>query len=204
MTPDSSADWRADLAEPTDQTAVAARALSERVSPPFLFNHAARTYGMAVLFAGLDRIPVDRELLHVGALLHDLGLTEAYDGPRCFENESAVAAVGFAREHGWDEVRREQLANAIRFHMHPRVVPEDDAAGYLLSEATSCDVRGHRLHELPPDAVADLLARYPRRGFVEGFVELFEQQARAKPGCLADLYLQRGWAERVRSAPFPE
>ena len=51
---------------------------------------------------------------------------------------------------------------------------------------------------------ADLLTRYPRRGFAEGFVELFERQARAKPGCLADLYLQRGWAERVRSAPFPD
>lgn len=204
MTPESSAEWRTDLAEPTDETALAARGLSERVSPRFLFNHAARTYGMAVLFARLDRVPVDRDLVYVGALLHDLGLIEAYEGPRCFENESAVAAVGFAREHGWDELRQEQLANAIRFHMHPRVVPEDDAAGYLLSEATSCDVRGHRLDELPPDAVADLLTRYPRRGFADGFIELFERQARAKPGCLADLYLQRGWAERVRSAPFPK
>jgi hypothetical protein len=204
MTPDASADWRAALVEPTDATALAARALSARVSPPFLFNHAARTYGIAVLFARLDQVAVDRDLVYVGALLHDLGLTETYDGPRCFENESAVAAVGFAREHGWDELRQERLANAIRFHMHPRVVPEDDAAGYLLSEATSCDVRGHRLDELPPDAVADLLTRYPRRGFARGFVELFERQARAKPGCLADLYLQRGWADRVRSAPFPD
>jgi hypothetical protein len=65
-------------------------------------------------------------------------------------------------------------------------------------------VRGHRLDELPHDAVADLLARYPRLGFAEGFIELFEKQARAKPGCLADLYLQRGFADRVRSARFLE
>ena len=203
MTSQPSGDWRADLAEPADETALAARSLSERVSPPFLFNHAARTYGMAVLFARLDGIPLDRELVYVGALLHDLGLTDAFDGPRCFENESAAAAVGFARELGWKELRQEQLANAIRFHMHPRVVPEDDDAGYLLSEATSCDVRGHRLDQLPRDAVADLLTRYPRRGFPDGFIELFERQARAKPGCLADLYLRGGFADRVRSARFP-
>jgi HD domain len=192
----------ADLAEPTSPVALAARALSERVSPPFLFNHAARTDALAVLFARLDGIELDRELVYVGALLHDLGLTEGFDGPRCFENESAAAAADFARDHGWDELRQERLASAIRFHMHPRVVPEDDAAGYLLSEATSCDVRGHRVDDLPPDAVADLFVRYPRLDFTKGFIELFERQARAKPGCLADLYLQRGFADRVRSAPF--
>lgn len=201
MTDERGAD--ADLAEPVDETSRAARELSEQVSPLFLFNHAARTFGIAVLFGRLDDIRVDRELLYVGALLHDLGLTEAYDGPRCFENESAKAAASFARERGWDALRQEQVANAVRLHMHPRVLPEDDAAGYLLSEATSCDVRGHRLEELPRDAVADLLTRYPRLGFAEGFIELFEQQARAKPGCLADLYLQRGFADRVRSAPWP-
>ena len=202
MTRDRASDWRADLAEPTSEISVAARALSERVSPPFLFNHAARTDGLAVLFARLDGIELDRELVYVGALLHDLGLTDAFDGPRCFENESAAAAADFARDHGWHELRQDRLANAIRLHMHPRVVREDDAAGYLLSEATSCDVRGQRLDELPPDAVANIFVRYPRLDFTDGFIALFERQARAKPGCLADLYLQRGFADRVRSAPF--
>src|SRR5919197_2853377 len=201
--------WRADIAEPTTEIALAARELAERVSPPFLFDHAARTYSLACLFARrdgvpLDGSPLDRELVYIAALLHDVGLTPAFDGPRCFENESAAAAAAFAREHGWDELRCERLAKAIRLHMHPRVVPEDDAAGYLLSEATSCDVRGQRLDELPPDAVANIFVRYPRLDFTDGFIALFERQARAKPGCLADLYLQRGFADRVRSAPFGE
>jgi hypothetical protein len=192
------------LTVPDTPVAVAARTLAEAASPPFLFNHAARTFGLALLFAGVDGIDVEGEFLYVGALLHDLGLTDRFDGPRCFENESAAAAMDFARDQGWDDLRQERLANAIRFHMQPRVAPEDDAAGYLLSEATSCDVRGHRLDELPRDIVADLIGRYPRLGFKEAFVMLFEKQARAKPGCLADLYLQRGWADLVRSAPFAE
>lgn len=193
-----------DLTEPGTPIALAARSLAEEASPPFLFNHAARTFAFALWFADADGIEADREFLYVGALLHDLGLTDRFDGPRCFENEGAAAAMGFARDYGWDEIRQERLANAIRLHMHPRVVPEDDGPGYLLSEATSCDVRGHRLDELPPSAVADLVAHYPRLGFKDAFVRLFEKQARAKPGCLADLYLQRGWADRVRSAPFTE
>lgn len=202
--PDLAGSWRPDRSEPDSEVAVAARSLAEDACPPFLFNHAARTFGFAALFADLDGIEVDRELLYVGALLHDLGLTDRFDGPRCFENESAAAAADFAREHGWDELRQERLANAVRLHMHPRVVPEDDGPGYLLSEATSCDVRGHRLDELPVEDVAQLTGRYPRLGFKDRFVELFEKQALAKPGCLADIYLQRGWADRVRSAPFTD
>src|SRR5919197_463229 len=168
MTMDSTCTWRDDIAEPTGMIAADARSLSERVSPPFLFNHAARTYLLACLFARLDGVPLDRELVYVGALLHDVGLTPAFDGPRCFENESAAAAAAFARSRGWDELRCERLANAIRLHMHPRVVPEDDAAGYLLSEATSGDVRGYRLDELPVDAVAAILGRHPRLDFSAG------------------------------------
>jgi hypothetical protein len=201
--PQTDTDWRTDIAEPASMIADSARELSERVSPPFLFNHAVRTYAFATLFARRDDVPLDRELVYVGALLHDVGLTPAFYGPRCFENESGVAAAAFAADHGWDELRCERLANAIRLHMHPRVVPEDDAAGYLLSEATSCDVRGHRLDELPGDAVAAILERHPRLDFSEGFISLFEEQARAKPGCLADLYLQGGFAGRVRAARFP-
>ena len=194
----------ADLAQPEGEAASAALALAEQASPPFLVNHVQRTYRLALLFADVDRIEFDREFLYVGAILHDLGLTERFDGPRCFENESAAAAATFARDQGWEALRAERLAEAIRLHMHPRVVPEDDAVGYLLSEATSCDVRGHRLDELRSDTVAALTAIYPRLGFKDAFVELFERQAVAKPGCLADLYLKGGWGDRVRSAPFPE
>jgi hypothetical protein len=181
-----------------------ALALARESSPPFLFNHAVRTHAWALEFARLDGVEHDPELLYVGALLHDLGLTDRFDGPRCFENESAAAAVDFARQHGWDDLRSERLANAIRLHAHPRVIPEDGAEGYLLSEATSCDVRGHRLPELPRATVESVIARYPRLDFADGFIDLLEAQAVAKPGCLADLYLQRGLADRIRAAPFAD
>jgi HD domain len=191
-----------DLTEPTSPIARAATDLSRGASPPFLFNHAARTFAWAVLIADADRIAYDRELLYVGAILHDLGLTEAYQGPRCFENEGAAAAAAFARSHGWDAVRAETLAEAIRLHMHPRVVPEDSAEGYLLGEATGCDCRGHRIGELDPATVNAVVGRLPWLDFTEGFIAVVEDQARRKPGCLVDLYLQQGFADKVRNAPI--
>src|SRR5919197_128940 len=104
---------------------------------------------------------------------------------------TAWRAALVARDAGWDATRCGSVANAIRLHMHPRVVPEDDDAGYLLNEATSCDVTGYRVGDLPPHAVRDVFARYPRLDFAEGFVARFERQASEKPGCLADLYLQQ-------------
>ena len=172
------------------------------VSPPFLFNHGARTFAWACLIADKDRIPFDRELLYVGAILHDIGLTEAYDGPRCFENEGAAAAAAFARDQGWDELRAERLAESIRLHMHPRVVPEDSAEGYLLGEATGCDCRGHRLGDLDPGAAAEVVARHPVARLHRGLHRPLRGPGARKPGCLVDLYLRDGFAAKVRAAPF--
>jgi hypothetical protein len=188
-----------DLTTPTTAVATDARDVSRSASPGFLFNHACRTFAWALAVADLDSVGFDRELLYVAALLHDLGLTTSYDGPRCFEHESAAAAGAFARRHGWNPDRCELLANAIRLHMQPRVVPEDGAEGYLLSQAASCDVSGHRIEQMG-DIVDEVVGRFPWLDFVGGFVDLFADQARRKPGCLADLYLQRGLADRVRNA----
>jgi HD superfamily phosphodiesterase len=191
----------ADLAIPDTVTSRAARELSQSASPRFLFEHTVRTYVWACSFAAIDGIEFDPELLYVGALLHDLGLTARFDGPRCFENEGAAAAASFVLERGWEPLRAERLAEAIRLHMHPRVVPEDGNEGYLLSEATSCDVRGHRFDEIDRDLATSVVAEHPWLDFGPRFVELFREQAARKPGCLADLYLQRGWEDRVIGAP---
>lgn len=196
--------WPAELRPPDSAAAVLGGELSARVSPPFLFNHAVRTFAWGCMLAEADGVGFDRELYLVASLLHDLGLTEAYDGPRCFEHESAAAAAGLARQAGWDRGRVEVLAEAVRLHMQGRVIPEDGPEAYLLTEATSCDVGGHRFAALDPDRRAVVLALAPRLGFKVGFTRLVRDQARRKPGCMADLWLERGLAERIAAAPFDE
>jgi hypothetical protein len=49
-----------------------------------------------------------------------------------------------------------------------------------------------------------VLARYPRSGVKEGFVELFDRQAEAHPGSRARFYRALGSKRNFRAAPFEE
>jgi hypothetical protein len=195
-------EWPEALAPPGSEVARAAQELCSEVSPPFLYHHAVRVFAWACLLAEVDRLGFDRELLYVACLMHDIGLSERYAGPRCFEHESARVARSFAEGHGWEVGRCCDLAEAIRLHMQPRVVPEDGVEAYLLTEAAGCDVSGVRAAELDPVRRVSVLTLAPRSGFKEGFTDLFGEEARRKPGCMADAYLQKGLARRIAEAPF--
>src|SRR5215510_11309354 len=82
--------------------------LARTHSEPFLFNHALRSWLFAVRLGQLQGTPHDAEVVAVGCLLHDLGLTNGFTGPKRFEIEGADAARAFAREQGLDD-RRMQL-----------------------------------------------------------------------------------------------
>lgn len=192
------------LALPESAMVVAAWSLSIQVSPRFLWNHALRTCSWGFLLAKADQVEFDRELLCVASLLHDLGLTERFRGTRCFEKESAEAAVRLARDGGWDSDRCSKLGEVIRLHMQPRVVREDGPEAYLLSEAAAYDVTGSRYEDLPSDLRDRVLSIADREGFKEGFTRLFLEQARLNPGCMANVYMRQGLAERIASAPFAD
>jgi hypothetical protein len=77
-------------------------------SEPYLFNHAMRSWLFAAIFAQRKQITHDQEVLAVTTILHEIGLTNAFDGPLRFEVEGANAARAFVRNEGVDE-RRAQL-----------------------------------------------------------------------------------------------
>ena len=91
-------------------TALITRAIefAREKSEPYLFNHAMRSWLFAALLAQRKQTAHDAEVLAVTTILHDLGLTEAYDGPLRFEVEGANSARAFARVEGVDN-RRAQL-----------------------------------------------------------------------------------------------
>ena len=93
-------------------------------SEPFLFNHAVRSWLFAVRLGQLPGTAHDAEVVAVGSLLHDLGLTDSFTGSKRFEIEGADAARAFAREQALDD-RRTQLvwdSVALNFHTFDRLV----------------------------------------------------------------------------------
>jgi hypothetical protein len=167
-----------------------------------LLNHSLRVFVWGCILGRREELPFDREVLYVASLMHDIGLTPAFDGPRCFEVESATAGELLARKHGWDVDRCRVVGEAIRLHTSPFVDPESGAEAHLLEAATSLDVGGARLEEVAEEEVALVLEAAPREGFKSEFLGLVRAQAHAKPGCWADTALRSGLGDRILAAPF--
>src|ERR1700747_1124765 len=75
------------------QIAREATKLARETSPPFLFNHAARTFLFGALTGKASGLKVDHELLYIACILHDIGLTEQPAGDLPFEIQGAQAAI---------------------------------------------------------------------------------------------------------------
>src|SRR5215468_9175013 len=82
-----------------------ARTLSE----PYLFNHAVRSWLFAVKIGSVKHIDHDSEVVAVGTILHDIGLTPGVSGPNRFEVNAAAAAVSFIKERGLSDGRAQLI-----------------------------------------------------------------------------------------------
>src|SRR5215510_8275118 len=88
-------------------------------SEPYLFNHAVRSWLFAVRLG--QGIAHDAEVVAVGTLLHDLGLTNSFTGKKRFEIEGADAAREFAREQGLDDRRVQLIWDSVALNSTPSI-----------------------------------------------------------------------------------
>src|SRR5262245_2518241 len=73
---------------------------AQKLSEPYLFNHAVRSWLFAAKIGQLKGIDYDPEVVAVGTILHDIGLTASVSGPNRFEVNGADAALSFIKERG--------------------------------------------------------------------------------------------------------
>jgi hypothetical protein len=139
----------------------------------------------------------------VAALLHDLGLVEAFDTHRtAFEEAGGDVGWVLAAGAGWPEPRRERVKEIVVRHMWDAVDPAVDAEGYLLHAATSLDISGRRAEAWSAEFQAEVLRAHPRLNLPEEFVAAFEDQAGRKPGCAAAAAVVSGIAGRIARNPL--
>lgn len=193
----------ADLVLPDTAACRAALEVATTYCTPALRNHSIRAYLWAAGHAGSRRIGFDPELLYVSALLHDIGLVEAFDNYTLpFEEAGGHLAWVFGAAAGWPSSRRQRASEIIIRHMWDTVDVSEDPEGHLLELSTAMDVSGRSTEFIDPAFRADVLAQYPRLGFAEEFIGYFESQASRKPTCLAAKFVESGFAGRVRRNPL--
>src|ERR1700720_1903181 len=98
------ADTIADIVIPDTPLVRDVTALIRDVEGDLLFHHSRRVFLFGALQGRRRGLQPDLELLYVGAMFHDIGLTEAYRTSQLrFEVDGANAARDFLLNRGVDE-----------------------------------------------------------------------------------------------------
>jgi hypothetical protein len=101
---------------PDSPLAIETTRFVSRITPLWLMNHVMRTYIFAELLGRKDKMKYDHEILYLGAIMHDLGLTDEFAGTQRFELDGADAARRFLLRQGVPKARVDLVWDAISFH----------------------------------------------------------------------------------------
>jgi hypothetical protein len=149
-------------------------------SEPFLFNHAVRSWLFAVRLGQLQGIAHDAEVVAVGSLLHDLGLTNCCTGPKRFEIEGADAARTFAREQGLDDRRVQLIWDSVALNSTPSIGLHKETEVALCTAGIGVEF-GFQYDRIPPTEMKSILAAFPRLDMKRRFTDSICRIVKAKP-----------------------
>jgi HD domain len=178
----STSDIIGDVRIPNSRMVREATAFIRDAEDDLLFNHSRRVFLFGAL-QGLRRgLRPDLELLYVGAMFHDLGLTERYRTSTLrFEVDGADAARDFLTAHGVDKADADNVWLGIALHTTPGV-PEFLAPEVALLQAgVEVDVVGIGRDDLAPDALAAVTAAHPRPDFKHRILAAFNDGMKRRP-----------------------
>ena len=190
--------------------------LSRSLLEPFLFNHVMRSWLFGIVLAESAAIAPDAELLAAAAILHDLGLTERYNGDNRFEVDGANAAREFLKERGISAQQTQLVWDAIALHTTPTLALHKEPEVVMTHSGIAVDVLGAGLDRISREKQQAILTAFPRLAFKDGFKGCLCNVVRQKPMTAVDNILRdfgiryvegftpRNFADLVAGAPFSE
>jgi hypothetical protein len=147
-----------------------------------LFAHSLRVYLFGAIRGRHRGLTFDDELLYIGAVFHDLGLTAKYrTQDHRFEIDTANVARSFLRANGIDEATAGVVWDAIALHTTPEIPWHKQPEIALVTGGVEADVLGDGLGEIPASDRDAVLGAYPRVGFKQGIVQAFTDGFAHKP-----------------------
>ena len=150
-------------------------------SEPYLFNHVVRSWLFAVRLGQLQKVPHDPEVVAVGSLLHDLGLTQSVTGARRFEVEGADAARAFAREQGLDERRGQLIWDSVALNSTLSIALYKETEVALCTAGIALDWAGLQYDLIPAPEMKGILDAFPRLEMKRGFTDAVCRIVKARP-----------------------
>jgi hypothetical protein len=185
----------AGVAVPDSPLITAAIEYAQRLSDPYLFNHAIRSWLFAELIGRTKGLDYDHEIVAVGTILHDIGLTAGVSGPNRFEVNGADAALSFITGRGLSARRAQLIWDLVALNSTPSLALHKEAEVAVGTMGIGLDFGGFGIDGLPASDVGRILEAYPRLRMKDRFSETCCHLVKARPETSHDNFL-RDFGER--------
>ncbi|MFE4665032.1 HD domain-containing protein [Streptomyces sp. NPDC056716] len=147
-----------------------------------VYHHSRRVFFWGSLRGRARGLSADPELLYVGALFHDLGLTERYRrADQRFEIDAADEARRFLVRHGIADASADLVWQGIALHTTPEIPWHMAPEVALVTAGVEADVLGLGLKEIGDDALKQVVAEHPRPDFKRRILEEFTDGIAHRP-----------------------
>jgi hypothetical protein len=151
-------------------------------APQLLYHHSRRVFLFGSLQGQRRELTYDPELLYIGAMFHDLGLTERYrTSQQRFELDGADAAKDFLLRHGLSQDSARIVWTAVALHTTPDIPAGMESEIALVTAGVEFDVLGMH-HDAVPEAVRDqVTTAHPRPDFKRQILQAFTDGFKHRP-----------------------
>jgi hypothetical protein len=168
---------------------------AQRLSEPYLFNHAMRSWLFAESIGRTKAIDYDREVVAIGTVLHDIGLTAGVSGPNRFEVNGADAARSFLRGKGLSDRRAQLIWDLIALNSTPSLALHKEPEIAVGTMGIGLDYGGFGVQTLPAGDLERILSAFPRLKMKQRFSDACCRLVTEKPETSSDNFL-RDFGER--------
>jgi hypothetical protein len=168
---------------------------AQRLSEPYLFNHAMRSWLFAEAIGRTKGIDYDREVVAIGTILHDIGLTASVSGPNRFEVNGANAVLSFIKGKGPSDRRAQLIWDLVALNSTPSLALHKESEVAVATMGIGLDYGGFGIEALPAADVERILSAFPRLRMKQQFTETCCRLVTAKPETSHDNFL-RDFGER--------
>jgi hypothetical protein len=154
-------------------------------------RHGLRVFLMADRLATARGVEVDREVLLIAGLLHDVGLYDAASKGGVYVKEGAEFTADILRKHGWEQERIRLCFDAIERHHELRPQWDRGTEVELIRRADLCDVSGgHIRFGLSREWLKDLFESVSRDGTYTTIGREVLRVLRHRPLTLPQIFLR--------------
>lgn len=194
---------------PDTSAVTQAAELARECVPDWVLRHSMRTWAWAVLFAQMDELKFDEEVLAVSCVLHDIALipnAEGNDGgcTCCFAVAGGQKSFRYLLSLEWSEKKAALVQDAISLHMNINVGIDAGVEAHLLHEGAALDVVGARYREIDSLTRQVVLDRYSREGFKLNFSEAMHQQAQLSSNSRTAMLWTLGLKNAIERSPWSD